>query len=352
MKHFFNKHPNLKKQIGIGALIGLLYVAIQHFTFTQYVAFGFMRFISLFIHAQDSADALYVALNYVTEFIYIIITPLILGILLLILRQKYAFRTAFLTTAIAYLLYTLVSLLQLHLQILSLVFMFIAVIIAYLSTLFITRRINKTIIIWVIIVVLGLIDIFALPYITSPIVRAVSQNNAKNALNTAVQSMDFKGYYPTYVPSGLVAIHPELKGYGQASSYENEHIEFKIGKLEFLESKKLGNQDPVLNFTDNCDIGTVFFTTQFKSTISQADVDQSRDNLSICKTIGTTDAGYPVYVKANKSQFIFYFMAVGNTNVVMMHDTENGPRYPANFETEVFKIFNSMKEISPSQYIY
>ncbi|MNI75485.1 hypothetical protein D3C73_1316400 [compost metagenome] len=112
--------------------------------------------------------------------------------------------------------------------------------------------------------------------------------------------------------------------------------------------EKLKNQDEIFNKTDNCDISTIWLAMGSKNEINPAEIANSRDNLSICRLLGKTDDGHDVYIKASKSQFVFYYMEINGTIIVANHDTAPQSRYSTDFEKEVLKMFNSMKPLGPS----
>jgi hypothetical protein len=110
-------------------------------------------------------------------------------------------------------------------------------------------------------------------------------------------------------------------------------------------SEKLKNQDSVFNKTDNCDISAIWFEMRTKDAISDTRAASSRDNLVGCRLLGKTDDGREIYIKANKSQFEFYYMEIDNTIVVMQHDKSSRPRYTEDFKNEVLKLYNGMKRM-------
>jgi hypothetical protein len=253
-----------------------------------------------------------------------------------------------LTGAFAYLLAKIVSTL-LHVSTrYDLMIMVLTATIAAAGALWLVRHIKKLLYIWLLIAGLIIFSTVGLPYITNAIAKPIAAAKRQDDLKAAVGTLQFTAYYPSYAPTGLTKEPATLVGYhGTLSSHKR--IEYQVGKVEFFVSEKLKNQDQIFNKTTNCDVSSIWFEGKFRSEILQSTIDRSLDNLSICQILGKTDDGNDVYIEANKSQFEFYYMEIGNSIIVSEYDKVNGPKYADNFRGEILKIYNSMKQLDISQ---
>jgi len=352
MSNIFKSHPLVTRIVIIAAVVGIVYLLIEHYSIGQYFVLGLQMFTGI-LHLPSMSDSslLNQILIYFFHVVSLLAPGIIIGFLLLIAKQKRPFQLAFISTLFAYILLTIGTDLVFafgsvaaYVGILTFVSMFIA----YIVTRLLLSRVNNGFIILAIVAALVLISLLALPRLNSLIVRPIAQNNTAKELSAAVSKLEFTPYYPSYSPSGLALTPPKLTGYHSVLD-DNVNVEYSAGRLEFKLAKALVNQDKVFNGATNCDISTIWFAMGSKSIIPQAKIDQSLDNLSICRVLGKTDSGYDVYAKTNKSQFAFYYMRVGDTIIVMDYDNLPKPGYGADIESEIFKIYNSMKRLDTSR---
>ena len=336
-------------KIIISAIVAAsIYSAIQYFHIGDYMMYGVWMAASWAPTTSGSPVHGTSLLLQPLQVVALLAPAIIIGFIFAIFKQQTPFRTAFISTMVAYFISKIVDAFFFTTWVDELIAPFLAMFVGYILAYLLVRKITKPVLTWAIILSLVLLNLFAIPHITKSISKPITDARQANELSSAVKDMKFTTYYPSYIPEGLETTKAKLEGY-HSSAWQHQHVSYSVGKLEFMISEKLKNQEPVFNKTDNCDISAVWSTMRSKSEISQAKIDQSRDNLTICRMLGKTDDGYEVYIKANKSQFESYYMEIGDTIIVMQHDKLTRPRYANDFEKEVLKIFNSMDKLDTSK---
>lgn len=339
--------PTIK--IIIGAIIAAsIYGAIEYFHIGDYMMYGVWMALS-WIPAAAGAPATGTNLLMQPLQVVALLAPaIIIGFILAVSKQQAPFRIAFMSAMVAYFISKIIDAYFFITWIDEFVAPLIAMFIGYILAYLLVRKITKPIFIWIIVIALVLLNLFAIPFITRAISKPITDDRQASELSSAIKEMKFTPYYPAYIPEGLEATKAKLEGYHN-STWQHQHVSYNVGKLEFMISEKLKNQEPIFNKTDNCDISAIWFAMDNKAEISQAEADKSRDNLAVCRVLGKTDDGHEVYIKANRSQFESYYMEIDGTIIVMHHDKLLRPRYAADFEKEVLKIFNSMKKLDTSE---
>ena len=351
MKRLPKLQNTTPKIIVSAVIIAGIYVAIEYFHLDDYMMYGLWMAASWIPATIMSTPARGASLLMQPLQVIALLAPgIITGFTLAIFKQRAAFRVAFISTMIAYFISKVAAAFLLSAWISGLVVPFIAMLVGYAVAYLLVRRITRPVFSWLIIIALVLVNLLAIPIITRAISKPITDARQANELSLAVKDMKFTAYYPSYIPKGLGATQAKFEGYHN-SKYQHPHVSYTVGKLEFMVSEKLKNQEPVFNKTDNCDVSAIWSAMRTKAEISQAEADKSRDNLAICRVLGKTDNGHEVYVKANKSQFKFYYMEVDGTIIAMEHDTAPKPRYADDFEKEVLKIFNSMEKLDTSKLV-
>lgn len=336
-------------KIIISAIIAAsIYTAIEYFHIGDYMMYGVWMAASWIPTTLDSPVHGSSPLLQPLQVVALLAPAIIIGFILAIFKQQTPFRTALISTMVAYFISKVVDAFFFTTWIDELIAPFLAMFVGYTLAYLLVRKITKPVLTWAIILSLVLLNLFAIPHITRSISKPITDARQANELSSAIKDTKFTTYYPSYIPEGLEATKAKLEGYHN-SSYQHQRVSYNVGKLEFMISEKLKNQEQVFNKADNCDISSIWFEMRSKSEISQAKINQSRDNLTICRVLGKTDDGYEVYVKANKSQFEFYYMEIDGTIVVMQHDKLTKPRYANDFENEVLKIFNSLDKLDTSK---
>lgn len=340
---------NTKKAVLTILAIMAIYIAIHYLRLEEYATYGILIGISWLASSfSDSSNQLSLSLTYLGQLISVLAPGVIIGFLLTILKQQHAFRLGFATTLIAYFIVKIAEILLSMSFVNEFVIQSLAILLACTIALLLVKRVMKPSIIWPIIIGVALINVFAIPHITNAISKPIVENKQANELSEATAKMKFTAYYPNYIPDSLNVSEVKLEGYHNPQ-YQHQRVSYEVGKLEFVISEKLKNQEQVFNKTDNCDISAIWFEMRSKSEISQTMVNRSRDNLAICRMLGKTNDGHEVYIEANKSQFEFYYEEIDGTIIVMQHDTSPRPRYADDFEKEVLKVFNSMKALNSSR---
>lgn len=351
MKRLPKLHNTTTKLIVSAVIIASIYTAIEYFHIDDYMMYGLWMVASWIPAAIMNTPPRGASLLMQPLQVVALLAPgIIIGFILAIFKKQAAFRVAFISTMIAYFISKVATAFLLSAWISGLVIPFVAMFVGYIIAHLSVRRITKPVFSWLIIIALVLLNLLAIPLITRAISKPITDARQANELSLAIKDMKFTAYYPGYIPQSLEATKAKFEGYHNPK-YQHPHISYTVGKLEFMVSEKLKSQDPIFNKTDNCDISAIWSAMRTKAEISQAEADKSRDNLVICRVLGKTDDGHEVYVKANKSQFKFYYMEVDGTIIAMEHDTARKPRYADDFEKEVLKVFNSMEKLDTSKLV-
>lgn len=340
------KHPIGKFLIWAGIAAGL-YAAIAYFNLDDYMMYGIGLIIGWVSSLIGTPSNGLTFLQQPLALLQIVAPGLMIGFLLTIARQRNSFRIAFLGTMIAYFIVKVTDAYQFYPWNAAVTIPFLAMLVGYSIVYLVVRWIRNAIVVWLLVIALAAVNILVVPSLTRSISQPITKAKQAAKLSEAAQALKFTAYYPDYTPAGLQTTPAKLEGYNY-SAFQHTHVSYSTGKLEFMVSEKLKDQDQVFNKTDNCDIGAIWFAMRSKNEINPAEIANSRDNLSICRLLGKTDSGHDVYIKASKSQFVFYYMEINGTIIVANHDTAPQSRYSTDFEKEVLKMFNSMKPLGPS----
>lgn len=341
------KHPIGKFLIWAGIATGL-YAAITYFHLDDYMMYGTGMIIGWAVSPLGASSDGLSFLRQPLTLIPLLAPGLVIGFLLTIAKQQHPFKVAFLGTMIAYFIIKVINAYQFYPWNAAVTIPLLAMLVGYSVAYLVVRWIRNAILVWLLVIALAAVNILAVPSLTRSISQPIAKAKQAAKLSEAAQALKFTAYYPHYTPAGLQMMPAKLEGYNY-SAFQHTHVSYGAGRLEFMVSEKLKNQDQVFNKTDNCDISAIWFAMRSKNEINPTKIADSRDNLSVCRLLGKTDSGHDVYIKASKSQFVFYYMEVNGTIIVANHDTAPKSRYSEDFEQEVFKIFNSMKALDPSK---
>ena len=348
MKNKSKQQNTIKKLLISAAVVAVIYTLIHYLYLPNHMMYGIWIAIGSLLYTVTPEPSLSISFAYASQFSMLLAPTLILGFVLAVFRQSSPFKVAFISTMITHPVLAIAGIFLSSVWIERFIVPLFAMFAAYILTILLLKRVNKSIFIWAIAVSLFAMNLTITPMVANRLSRSMAEDQQTKDLELAVKNIKFTAYYPSYVPEGLAASDAKLEGY-RDRRYQHQHVSYQIGKLEIMMSEKLKNQDAVFNKTDNCDISSIMFEMKTKDEIPRARVERSRDNLSVCRVLGATQQGYNVYVEANsRSQFEFYYMEIDNTVVVMQHNKLLKPRYPEGFENEILKIYNSMNPIENS----
>jgi len=337
------QHPKLKSQLTTALIVSVVYTAIQYFALSRAATFGFMQLLGTLKLSTILGGGL--VTNYLFLLMGILVPALLLYLLLSVLKKPHAFKTAVMSTMIAYLFYTLLTPFV-KVTALSLVLYFVLELVSFFFVVRLVEGAKKQLFTWLGVIVLIAFNLFVLPYLSNYISRVSYAGTSEQQMQAALNTLDFVPYFPAYIPKGLEVTRPKLNGY-QDTKYANENIVYEIGNVEFRLSKVLKNQDKILNFQTNCDISTLWFEMSSSKEVGLSRITRSLDNLAICNKVGMTETGQDIYAEGREdSQYTFYYMAIGDTNIVAQYEKMRRPRYSDDFEKEIIKIFSSMQKLN------
>ncbi|OJU88026.1 hypothetical protein BGO17_03565 [Candidatus Saccharibacteria bacterium 49-20] len=331
--------------ITAGIIVGT-YLVGTYLGFTQHIVMFLWMAVSGLTagFASSGANAASAVVSVAMQVLAILIPGVIVGFVLAVCKRQYAFRVGFMATLIAAFITPIVSIYTLS-DVMRFVVQFAVIVGAAFAALGIVKYVKKPLLGVLIVGGLVALNVFALQPALHALSRPISEAKQASELERAVSDIVFTPYHPTYIPSGLEATPAKLEGY-HSTAYDHKRVTYKVGKVEFMVSEKLKNQDSLFNKTNNCDVSSIWFEMRTKDEVSQSRVERSLNNLSVCQVLGTTEGGVPIYIEAGKSQFEFYYMELDGTIIVAQHDTLPKPRYGEDFKNEMLKVYNGMRKVS------
>lgn len=227
--------------------------------------------------------------------------------------------------------------------------MFAVSFVAACAAFFLVQRIKRASVIWGIIAVLAIFTIFAAHLVGSYFANVQYQNKTEERLQEARIQLNFDAYVPQYVPDGMKLTPPEL--FGINSRINRLYVEYSISGIEVKQAAKLNDQDLLMNFTNNCDIRTLWSAMTDQDGVTSRDVERSRSNLSKCVLIATTENGRKIYFQQG-GQWTRFYTELGNTNVIFEFDEGNRTDYEESFLPEIVKIINSLEPVAKDKIEY